>query len=158
MCKIWNMSYKKEVEVIWADMDPNQHMRHTSYSQYAAHARISFFNDLGYPLTKLAEMGLGAVLLREQTTYVRELHLHDKITISVELLKSTEDYSRYTIIQSITKENGKIAAKVIIDGTWIDMQSRKVIQPPAEVIAAVIHQLPHHTDFGWVGQEYYRFL
>ena len=58
----------------------------------------------------------------------------------------------------ITKENGKIAAKVIIDGTWIDMQSRKVIQPPAEVIAAVIHQLPHHTDFGWVGQEYYRFL
>jgi acyl-CoA thioester hydrolase len=152
------MSYKKEVEVIWADMDPNQHMRHTSYSQYAAHARISFFNEMGYPLTKLAQMGLGAVLLREQSTYVRELHMHEKIIISVELLKSTEDYSRYTIVQNISKENGKTAAKVIIDGTWIDMQSRKAIQPPSEVIEAVINKLPLHKDFEWVSSEYYRFL
>ena len=152
------MSYSKEIEVIWADMDPNQHMRHTSYSQYAAHARISFFNDMGYPLTKLADMGLGAVLLREQTTYIRELHLHDKITISVELLKSTEDFSRYTIIQTITNENGKIAAKVIIDGTWIDMKSRKAISPFTDVIEAVIEKLPKHKDFEWVGAEFYRFL
>jgi len=151
------MSYKKEIEVIWADMDPNQHMRHTSYSQYAAHARISFFNDKGYSLTKLAQMGIAAVLLREQSTYFRELHMHEKINISVELLKSTEDYSRYTIVQTISKENGKTAAKVIIDGTWIDMQSRKTIQPPAEVINAVIDQLPRHKDFIWVEAQYYRF-
>jgi acyl-CoA thioester hydrolase len=84
--------------------------------------------------------------------------MHEKISISVELLKSTKDYSRYTIVQTISKENGKTAAKVVIDGTWIDMQSRKVIEPSAEVIEAVIHQLPRHTDFEWVGQEYYRFL
>jgi acyl-CoA thioester hydrolase len=152
------MSYSKEIEVIWADMDPNQHMRHTSYSQYAAHARISFFNEMGYSLTKLAQMGLGAVLLREQSTYVREVHMHEKISISVELLNSTEDFSRYTIIQTLTKENGKTAAKVIIDGTWIDMQSRRVIQPPREVIEAVINKLPTHKDFEWVSSDYYRFF
>jgi len=152
------MAYRKEIEVIWADMDPNQHMRHTSYSQYAAHARISFFNEMGYPLTKLAQMGIGAVLLREQSTYVRELHMHEKISISVELLKSTEDYSRYSIIQTLEKENGKIAAKVIIDGTWIDMQNRKAISPTPEVIGAVIDKLPRHKDFEWVSSEYYRFL
>jgi acyl-CoA thioester hydrolase len=151
------MSYKKEVEVIWADMDPNQHMRHTSYSQYAAHARISFFNDMGYPLTRLAEMGIGAVLLREQSTYYRELQMHEKISIGVELLKSTEDYSRYTIAQTISKENGKTAAKVIIDGTWIDMQKRNVLSPFPELIEAVIKKLPLHADFEWVDAIYYRF-
>jgi acyl-CoA thioester hydrolase len=152
-----NLLYTKEVEVIWADMDPNQHMRHTSYSQYAAHARISFFNDMGYPLTKLAEMGLGAVLLREESTYFREVHLHEKIKISVELLKSTSDFCRYTIVQTINKENGKTAAKVIIDGTWIDMKSRKVTTPFQEVIENVINKLPIHKSFEWVEASFYRF-
>ena len=151
------MTYSKEIEVIWADMDPNQHMRHTSYSQYAAHTRISFFNDMGFSLTKLAEMGLAAVLLREQTTYIREVQMHEKISINVELLKSTEDYSKYTIVQNISKENKKLAAKVIIDGTWIDMKKRNVVSPFPEIIEAVIKKLPMHTDFEWVGTEFYRF-
>ena len=151
------MTYSKEIEVIWADMDPNQHMRHTSYSQYAAHTRISFFNDMGFSLTKLAEMGLAAVLLREQTTYIREVQMHEKISINVELLKSTEDYSKYTIVQSISKENKKLAAKVIIDGTWIDMKKRNVVSPFPEIIEAVIKKLPMHPDFEWVGTEFYRF-
>jgi acyl-CoA thioester hydrolase len=151
------MTYSKEIEVIWADMDPNQHMRHTSYSQYAAHTRISFFNDMGFSLTKLAEMGLAAVLLREQTTYIREVQMHEKISINIELLKSTEDYSKYTIVQNISKENKKLAAKVIIDGTWIDMKKRNVVSPFPEIIEAVIKKLPMHPDFEWVGTEFYRF-
>ena len=151
------MTYSKEIEVIWADMDPNQHMRHTSYSQYAAHTRISFFNDMGFSLTRLAEMGLAAVLLREQTTYIREVQMHEKISINVELLKSTEDYSKYTIVQNISKENKKLAAKVIIDGTWIDMKKRNVVSPFPEIIEAVIKKLPMHPDFEWVGTEVYRF-
>jgi acyl-CoA thioester hydrolase len=151
------MTYSKEIEVIWADMDPNQHMRHTSYSQYAAHTRISFFNDMGFSLTKLAEMGLAAVLLREQTTYIREVQMHEKISINIELLKSTEDYSKYTIVQNISKENKKLAAKVIIDGTWIDMKKRNVVSPFPEIIEAVIKKLPMHRDFEWVGTEFYRF-
>ncbi len=152
-----NELFIKEVEVIWADMDPNQHMRHTSYSQYAAHARICFFNEMGYPLTELAKMGLGAILLREQTTYFRESHLHEKLKISVELLKSTSDYSRYTIIHTILKENAKTAAKVVIDGTWIDMESRKIVVPFSELISNVIDKLPRHKDFEWVEATYYRF-
>jgi len=150
-------TYSKEVEVIWADMDPNQHMRHTSYSQYAAHARISFFDEQGYSLTKLASMGLGAVLIREQSTYIREVGLHERIRISVEVIKSTKDYSYYTIIQTIHKPNGKVAAKVIIDGTWIDMKTRKVIAPFLEVVEGVVDRLPKHKDFEWVEPSYYRF-
>ncbi len=149
--------YRKKIEIIWADMDPNQHMRHTCYSQYAAHARISFFDEHGYSLTKLANMGLAAVLLREQSTYLREVYLHEKIEITVELMKSTKDYSRYSIVQQIFKENQKLAAKVIIDGTWIDIKTRKICLPFNEVIDNVIKQIPFHKDFEWVEPDYYRF-
>lgn len=151
------ITYSKEIEVIWSDMDPNQHMRHTSYSQYAAHVRISFFAEQGYPLTDLANQGLGAVLLREQTTYFREVGMHERLTFNVELLKSTKDYSRYTIVQRILKENGKLAAKVMIDGSWIDMEKRRIVAPFPEVVEAVINQLPYHEDFEWVEASYYRF-
>jgi acyl-CoA thioester hydrolase len=149
--------YRKKIEIIWADMDPNQHMRHTCYSQYAAHARISFFDEQGYSLTKLANMGLAAVLLREQSSYQREVYLHEKIEITVELIKSTKDFSRYSIIQNIYKENQKLAAKVIIDGTWIDIKSRKITLPFEEVIENVISKIPVHKDFEWVESAYYRF-
>lgn len=35
--------FYKEFQVIWADMDPNRHMRHTAYNDYAAQLRVSFF-------------------------------------------------------------------------------------------------------------------
>ena len=149
--------YYKEIEVIWADMDPNQHMRHTSYSQYAAHTRIAFFNERGYALTKLATMGLGAILLREQSTYRREIGLHEQIKITMELMQSTEDFSYYTISHTVYKENGKVAAKVIIDGTWIDMEKRSIAAPFPEVIDTVIKKMPFHKDFKWVEPSSYRF-
>jgi acyl-CoA thioester hydrolase len=101
---------------------------------------------------------LGAVLLREESIYVREVGMHERIRITVELIKATRDYSRYTIIQTIFKENGKVAAKVLIDGAWIDMQTRKVMPPFPEVVEAVVNQLPIHKDYDWVEASYYRFL
>ena len=102
-------------------------------------------------------MGLAAVLLREQSSYQREVYLHEKIEITVELIKSTKDFSRYSIIQNIYKENQKLAAKVIIDGTWIDIKSRKIILPFEEVIENVISKIPVHKEFEWVESAYYRF-
>lgn len=32
----------KEFEVKWADLDPNRHMRHSAYNDYAAHMRVKF--------------------------------------------------------------------------------------------------------------------
>ena len=35
------MTFSKNFEPIWADMDPNQHMRHTAYNNYAEIGRAS---------------------------------------------------------------------------------------------------------------------
>ncbi|NTU80490.1 MAG: hypothetical protein HGA45_14105 [Chloroflexales bacterium] len=42
--------YRKTVEVRWADLDPNRHVRSTVYADYAAHARIAWMSDHGFPL------------------------------------------------------------------------------------------------------------
>lgn len=139
--------YKKEIEIIWADLDPNRHMRHTAYSDYATHARISFFIEQGFPPKVLEDLNVGPVLLQESTTYWRELNLNEKAHVTVELAKATEDYSHYTIHQNFYKANGKKSARVIIDGAWMDLEARKLISPPSEVIKSVMDIMPRARKF-----------
>jgi len=45
----------------WADMDPNGHLRHTAYNDYAAQVRINFLNEFDLPIHKLLQMGIGPI-------------------------------------------------------------------------------------------------
>lgn len=150
--------YLKEIEIIWADLDPNQHTRHTAYSNYATHARICFFVDHGFTVADLTALGFGPILLREQTTYWREVGAQERIQISVELERSTADYSHYTIVQHFYKSNHKKAARVVIDGAWMDMKTRKMITPPDQVIAQVLDKMPKTATYQQVTAKDFVFL
>lgn len=150
--------YKKEIEIIWADLDPNRHMRHTAYSDYATHARISFFIEKGFSPKQLEELFIGPVLLRESTTFWRELNLNDKAYVSVELDKATENYSHYTIHQNFHKENGKKSARVIIDGAWMDLEQRKLIPPPLAVVESIMESMPRTKNFAFTNPRSFVFV
>ena len=59
-------NYSKTYEVRWADMDPNRHLRHSVYLDYAAQTRVALFSDYGLPIDEIAKMGLGPILFREK--------------------------------------------------------------------------------------------
>ncbi|NOR86119.1 MAG: thioesterase, partial [Bacteroidales bacterium] len=42
-----NIFYK--ATVMWAQIDANQHMRHSAYADYAAQARMGLLDSLGLP-------------------------------------------------------------------------------------------------------------
>ena len=50
--------YSKSYDVRWADLDPNFHMRHTAYNDYAAQVRLNFLQDRGITLEKMKELNL----------------------------------------------------------------------------------------------------
>ncbi|MCH2045862.1 MAG: thioesterase family protein [Saprospiraceae bacterium] len=150
--------YYKDIQVIWADLDPNMHMRHTAYSDYATHARICFFVDKGYPLTNLTREKIGPVLLHESSRYWREVGIQEHLRIKIELERATEDYSHYTIRHTFIKNNKKRAARVVIDGAWMDLQTRQLITPPDLLIKKVLDVMPKTKDFEIVGRRTYIFL
>ena len=75
--------YSKTYEVRWADLDPNRHLRHSVYLDYAAQTRVSIFSDYGLSIDEIAQAGLGPILFREEIKYLREVTGREKVTVFV---------------------------------------------------------------------------
>ncbi len=141
--------YSKTYEVIWADMDPNRHMRHSVYNDYAAQTRVAMFNDFGMPIANIASMGLGPILFKEETKFVKEIGLSEQITVTCNIKAMRKDGARWTIIHKIFKEDGQEAAQITVDGAWLDLDKRKLGTPPKELLEATM-QFPRTDDFSWI--------
>ncbi len=117
-------TYSRAIQIRWSDMDANRHLRHSAYYDYAAAMRIMVLSDSGLTLKKLEEFEIGPILFREEAIFKREIRLYDKITVDVVLVKSTADFSRWSLCHQFIKEDGSLAAIVNIDGAWLDLIKR----------------------------------
>lgn len=128
------MKFEKHFEPIWADMDPNNHMRHTAYNDYAAEVRVTFLSANGYTMENLLKMNLGAVLFSEETRFYREIRQGDKLKIDVEILGLSADGKYWSMVHHLYKNNDKLSALIKVEGAWIDLKTRKIKEPPREIL------------------------
>ncbi|MGM0589381.1 MAG: acyl-CoA thioesterase [Bacteroidota bacterium] len=141
--------FSRQFKVIWADMDPNRHMRHTAYNDYAAQLRIEMFEAYRCPLEYITKVGLGPILFREETTFHREIYLSEQITVTAAIQAMRKDTSRWSFRHEIFREDGVKAAQIIVDGAWIDLKKRKLGTPPEEM-AKKLSDYPRTEDFRWL--------
>ena len=73
--------FKQAIQIRWADVDANRHLRHSVYYDYGATMRMSVLAGRGLTMEKLAEFGVGPILFREEALFKREIHFEDQITI-----------------------------------------------------------------------------
>lgn len=139
-------NYHKKFEVIWADMDPNRHMRHTAYNDYAAQVRVTFMADNGLSLQEMEKQMLAPVLFKEETHFISEVILGDTITVDLQIAGLSADGERWKMVHQIHKSNGKLAAIITVEGAWIDMLKRKLKAPPAS-FADNFNALPKTADY-----------
>ena len=140
--------YTKKYTVRWADLDVNIHMRHSAYNDYAAQTRLMFMAENGLGMEWFRSNGLFPVLFREETVFMKEIHGNETITIDVRLLKMTTDGSRWSIMNRFYKEDGVQAAQLIVDGAWMDHQSRKLKAPPEDVMK-LFEKIDRCENFEW---------
>jgi len=143
--------FVKSLEVRWADLDPNFHVRHSVYYDWGAYSRICFFHSQGVTTSILLEHLLGPILFREECIFRKEIHFSDNLNIDLQLIKSRDDYSRWSIRHSIYKNQDTLAAIITIDGAWIDTQKRKLTVPPP-VVANMVAEMPKSPDFEWTNK------
>ncbi|MBL6447199.1 thioesterase family protein [Fulvivirga sp. 29W222] len=132
--------YTTQFEVKWSDVDPNMHMRHTVYLDYADQTRIRFFNDHGLPFNKLQQLGIGPIIFGTQTDFKREVMLSEKVTLDCHLIELSPNGRKWIIKHYVYKEDGTVAAELTYRGAWLDLRARKVVAPPEE-IAAVMNKM-----------------
>ncbi|MBL4745006.1 MAG: thioesterase family protein [Flavobacteriaceae bacterium] len=126
--------YTETFKTIWANFDPNLHMRHTAYNDYAAEVRARFFKAHGFDLKAFSENNLGPILFKEETSFLREIQLGDDITIDLQLEAVSKGGERWKLKHNIYDKNGKLAAEIKIYGAWLDLKLRKLTSPPSEMV------------------------
>ena len=118
------------VEIRWSDLDPNFHLRHSVYYDFGAFSRIAFFTSNGITPEVMMQHNIGPILFREECIFKKEIRFEDKVAINIKLSKTKADYSRWTIVHEIFKNNDILAAIITVDGAWLDTQKRKLSVPP----------------------------
>jgi acyl-CoA thioester hydrolase len=141
--------YILPVDVRWADLDANNHVRHSVYYDWGAQARMNFLTSHGLDNNLLHEQHFGPILFREECVFRREIRFGDEITINIQVLKLRRDLSRFSIRHEIKRKDGTLCAVLTIDGAWIDTNARKLSVPP-QVAVDTFTQMPLAEGFEWL--------
>lgn len=140
--------YKKPMDLRWSDLDPNYHLRHSVYYDFAAQIRTAFLEEHGLTIRQMQELHLGPVLFREEGIFRREVRFGEHTTINLQLFRLKKDYSRFSFRHEIVKEDGTHCAIINVDGAWMDTRTRKLTVPP-ELGKEMIDAVPKAEGFEW---------
>jgi acyl-CoA thioester hydrolase len=122
--------FEKVFEIRWDDVDSNLHLRNTRYIEYASYARLCYLEEAGYPIRRLLETGVGAVLLSEKIEYRKEAYLSQLLTVRLQVTGLSADGDRWRMFHTFLDAGGATAATLTSYGAWIDVRVRKIISPP----------------------------
>jgi len=126
-------TFTVKAEIRWSDIDPNFHVLHSKYYDYCANARLLILAQYGITMQVIQDEHIGPILFREEAVFKRELKFGDEIEIRIRLLKSNEDFSRWSFTNEIWKNGDTLAAVVTVDGAWLDTVKRKLGHPSAKI-------------------------
>ena len=138
--------YQRTFEILWRDCDLNGHARHTCYLDYAAHLRFAFMQERGVTREILNELQIGPILLTEEARYLREVMLHEKITVDYTCMAEAPDGSRWKLRHNFYNDEGKRAVRLNITGGWLHMVERKLVVPPPH-LKEVFGNIPRDKNF-----------
>ena len=128
------MEHVKTYTIVEQDIDELGHMNYLKYVKHFEIARFEWFTKVGINFDYMLEKKLGLVLLKFDTEYLKEVRLGDTVEIHTKLLKvGTKSFT----IEQIMYHEGAISSKTTIIMTIMDLQTRKAIPVPNELVNAL---------------------
>lgn len=140
------MKFQVSFKTKWSDFDPNRHMRHTAYNDYAAEVRVRFFQEHGLSINEFAKLNIGPILFKEETSFLKEIHIGENITVHMELEGVSRGIERWRFNHQIFNQEGKLSAEIKVYGAWIDLNKRKLTVPPSQFVK-IFEDLPKTDNF-----------
>ena len=141
-----------KINIRWSDLDPNQHLANSAYMNFMSATRMVYMTKQGVSYTDLKKNSLGPVVLREEIHYFQEVFPGEPVFISQEITGTSEDGRFYSIRHNFYDKKGNNFARGQIMGTWIDMKTRKIVEPPVDIFDKLMNK-NHSTDFKTLTKE-----
>jgi acyl-CoA thioester hydrolase len=140
--------FHRILQIRWSDLDPNFHLRHSVYYDWGAYCRVEFLSEHGLDAHLMQQLGIGPILFREECTFRREIRSGDEAMITLALWRGRRDFSRWSFRHDIFKNGDTLAATLIVDGAWMDVNQRKLCTPP-EHVHHIFESMPKAEGFEW---------
>lgn len=141
--------FQQTIQLRWADLDANAHVRHSVYYDWGASIRIAFLENHGVTFEQMDRLSFGPVLFREEAVFRREIRYGDQLTVNLLVPRIRRDGSRFSFRHEIKRQDGTLCATINVDGAWIDTQKRKLTAPP-EIVRKMFEAAPKSSDFEWL--------
>jgi acyl-CoA thioester hydrolase len=138
--------YAKDFLAGWRAMDFNGHMATTAYLDLAADVRMAFFAEHGFSPAEFRRIAVGPVMRKDELEYVREVGLHDTVTVAYAVLAMSADGARFVVENEVWSPGGELAATVRSTGGWLDLRARRLVAPP-EALRAAFARVPRAPGY-----------
>jgi acyl-CoA thioester hydrolase len=119
----------------WADIDLNQHMRHSAFADWAAYARTEWLNANGFTMLKLVELRMTPIMFEDRTRYLKEVLLGERIHIELQLAGADRDGSQW-FVRHIFRRGAAVCAIYEAKGAWFSIATRRVAPAPPGLLEA----------------------
>lgn len=120
----------------WGDVDAIGHMANTAYLNKAADVRLKFLARHGFTKAEMARQGFVPIALRDEIEYFREFHFHDELRADFTVGGISADARRATWVNQFYRD-GTLAARVTTTIAYMNPESRKLVAPPEDFLAAL---------------------
>lgn len=127
--------FRPRIRVRISDLDTNGHVRGPAYLDYADQARWECVRAAGVDLDRLAARRLGPVNLETRIRFLRELRAGDEVVVSSRFEYGTGKSSR--VVQQLALADGTPVAEVTSVSGLLDLESRRLVEHPAEELRAL---------------------
>lgn len=139
-------AYSKTYRIRFSDIDSNRHVNHAAYHDAAGDVRYQFFAEHGFPPERFEQLRIGFVYTRVTTQFLREVLLGETVTITYALAGLSPRGIIWNVRHDVFKSNGKKAVSMDMEGTNLDLTTRKTIAPTEELMR-VFQLVPRTDDF-----------
>ena len=151
-------AYSSVNEIRWSDLDANGHVNYAAYINAAGDLRYRFFIEHGFPPERFAQLGIGPVYTAMQARFLREVRMGEAITITYSLSGLSPRGASWKVHHDVIKSNGKKAVSLDLEGTILDLTTRKPIAPTPELVE-IFNLIPNPRILlscpsctGWIDQ------
>jgi acyl-CoA thioester hydrolase len=139
-------TYSKTYQIRFSDIDANRHVNNAAYIDVAGDMRYQFFAENGFPPERFEQLGMGIVYTKITTQFLREVLLGETVTVTFALAGLSPRGVRWKVHHDFLKSNGKKAVSMDMEGTILDLATRKPIQPDEELMR-LFQLVPQTADF-----------
>jgi acyl-CoA thioester hydrolase len=139
-------SYSGNYEIPWSDLDANSHVNYAVYINAAGDLRYRFFIEHGFPPERFAQLGIGPVYTALQARFLREVRMSETITITYSLSGLSPRGASWKVHHDVLKSNGKKAVSLDLEGTILDLSTRKPVAPSPDLLET-FNLIPRTPDF-----------